>query len=95
MNSQISWAGLILAQVLGPSEPWMSCDECFDRTDAILEDLVDRSVPLPADFRAHLIGCPACRDEVESLAELTAADSGLDPAEWRERLDAQIQRTEV
>ena len=91
MNTQDLWAGPILAQVLGPFEPWMSCDECFDRTDAILEDLIDRNVPLPADFRAHLLGCPACRDEVESLAELAAADNGLNPAEWRERLDAQIQ----
>jgi hypothetical protein len=29
---------------------------------------------------------------MESLAELAAADRGIDPAEGRARLDAQIQR---
>jgi hypothetical protein len=92
MNTHESWIGAVLAQALRPFEPWLSCDECFDRSDAVLEDLLDRNVPLPADFRAHLSGCPACRDEMESLAELAAADRGIDPAEGRARLDAQIHR---
>lgn len=92
MNTQESWTGAILAQVSGPSEPWMSCDECFDRSDELLEDFLDRNMPLPADFRAHLAGCPACRDEVESLAEIAAVDRGINPAEGRARLDAQITR---
>ncbi|HEU4808848.1 MAG TPA: hypothetical protein VFT01_11350 [Homoserinimonas sp.] len=93
MNSQASWTDAVLAQAFGPFEPWMSCDECFDRSDAVLEDLLDRNVPLPADFCAHLAGCAACRDEMESLAELAAADRGFDPMEGRARLDAQIHRT--
>jgi hypothetical protein len=92
MNTQKSWIGAVVAQAFRPFEPWLSCDECFDRSDTVLEDLLDRNVPLPADFRAHLAGCPACRDEMESLAELAAADRGIDPAEGRARLDAQIQR---
>lgn len=92
MNTQESWTGAILAQVTGPSEPWMSCDECFDRSDTLLEDFLDNNVPLPANFRAHLAGCSACLDEVESLAELAAADRGLDPTAARQRLDAQVQR---
>lgn len=93
MNSQDSWTDAVLAQSFGPFEPWMSCDECFDRSDAVLEDLLNRNVPLPAEFCAHLAGCAACRDEMESLAELAAADRGLDPVEGRARLDAQIART--
>ncbi|MCC6269679.1 MAG: hypothetical protein IT190_00205 [Microbacteriaceae bacterium] len=93
MNTQDSWTGAVLAHARLPFEPWLSCDDCFDHSDAILEDLLDRSVPLPAEFRAHLIGCPACRDEMETLAELAAADGGLDPAEGRKQLDAQIERT--
>jgi hypothetical protein len=92
MNTQDSWTGPVLAQAFGPFEPWLSCDECFDRSDVIVNDLLD-NVPLPAGFRAHLAGCAACRDEMESLAELAATDRGLDPAEGRQRLDAQIQRT--
>lgn len=93
MNSQNSWTDAVLAQVFGPFDPWMSCDECFDRSDTVLEDLLDRDVPLPADFRAHLSGCAACRDEMESLAELAAADRGVDPADGRARLDSQFRRS--
>jgi hypothetical protein len=93
MNSQASWTEVILAQAFGPFEPWMSCDECFDRSDAVLEDLLDRNVALPPDFCAHLAGCAACLDEMESLAELAAVDRGLDPADGRVRLEAQLPRT--
>ncbi|HEY9476803.1 MAG TPA: hypothetical protein VIQ26_00050 [Microbacteriaceae bacterium] len=93
MNTQDSSTSALVAQALGPFEPWLSCDDCFDRSDVVLEDLLDRNVSLPADFRAHLAGCSACRDEMESLAELAAADRGIDPAEARERLDAQIRLT--
>jgi hypothetical protein len=92
MNTQDSSTRALVAQALGPFEPWLSCDDCFDRSDVVLDDLLDRNVPLPADFRAHLAGCPACRDEMESLAELAAAERGIDPTVARELLDAQIQR---
>ena len=91
MNTQDSWTDAVLAHAFGRFEPWLSCDECFDSSDALLEDLLDRNLPLPANFRAHMAGCSACRDEMESLAELAAADRGLDHADVRERLDAQIQ----
>jgi predicted anti-sigma-YlaC factor YlaD len=45
------------------------------------------------NFRAHLAGCGACRDEAQSLAELAATERGIDPAEGRARLDAQITRS--
>lgn len=92
MNSQDSWTAAVLAQALGSFEPWLSCDECFDRSDAVLEDLLDRNLPLPANFCAHLAGCSACRDEMESLAELVAADRGLEPVDGLARLNAQIDR---
>ncbi|HEY5222469.1 MAG TPA: hypothetical protein VIJ18_05390 [Microbacteriaceae bacterium] len=90
MNTQKSWTGAILEQATGPFEPWLSCDECFDRSDAAIEDLLDRRLPLPEDLRAHLRGCSACHDEIETLAELAAADRGLDQAEGRARVDVQI-----
>jgi hypothetical protein len=80
----------VLAQTARSFEPWMSCDACFDRSDIVLEDLLDRDVPLPDSFRAHLAGCAACRDEMETLAELSAVDRGLDPHAVRDRVDAQI-----
>ena len=35
MNTQNSWTGAVLSQAFGPFEPWLSCDECFDRSDAV------------------------------------------------------------
>ena len=67
-----------LARLLGPAGPELSCDECFQELDRYVElELAgadaDRAVP---GLRAHLDGCPACREEHESLRAL------LDE-EWR------------
>ncbi|GAB3807634.1 hypothetical protein GCM10028798_32540 [Humibacter antri] len=77
----------VFAQLTGQFEPWLSCDDCFEHSDSVLENLLDRGVPLPAEFRAHLRGCAACRDEMETLAELIAEN--LHTAA-RAKLDAQI-----
>lgn len=92
MNAQEPWIVKVLEQALGPFEPWLSCDECFDRADVVVEDLLDRNLPLPSDFRAHLAGCPACRDEMESLAEIASSDRGSDPADGWKQLHAQLQQ---
>jgi hypothetical protein len=61
-----------IKRVLGPAEDEVLCDECFER----LDEFVDRELEGgPADreipgMRAHLEGCPACREEYESLREL-------------------------
>ena len=66
----------LLAALLGPGEPELTCDDCFELLDRYV-DLehagadADRAVP---GMRAHLSGCPACRDDHESLRELVAAD---------------------
>ena len=33
------------------TEPWLSCDECFDRLDAVIEDVVLSNLPMPEAFR--------------------------------------------
>ena len=58
-----------LKRLLGPAEPEVLCDECFER----LDEYVDLELQgKPADdripgLRAHLEGCPACREDYESL----------------------------
>ena len=79
MRTTDTWAAAILAQVVEAFEPWMSCDECFERSDQIVQALLDGEPAVPAGFRAHLAGCAACRDEVAALAALAAHDRGLDP----------------
>ena len=66
-----------LQRLLGREEPEVSCDECFAQLDRYVElELAgadaDEAVP---GLRAHLDGCPACREEHESLRALLELDS--------------------
>ncbi|MEA2411459.1 MAG: hypothetical protein QOC77_2020 [Thermoleophilaceae bacterium] len=65
-----------LERLLGPAGPELGCDECFDRLDEYVESELrgteaDRLVP---GMAAHLVGCPACREEYESLRALVEAE---------------------
>jgi len=65
---------LSLRRLLGPAEPEVGCDECFDQLDRYVELEVagaDADAALPG-LRAHLAGCPACREEHESLRALVS-----------------------
>lgn len=58
-----------LGRLLGPSEPEIGCEECFQQLDHFVElelENRDADAELPG-LRAHLAGCPACREEHESL----------------------------
>ena len=62
----------LLDRLLGPAEPEIGCDSCFDELDRYVElELAgaDADAVLPG-FRAHLEGCPACREEHVSLRAL-------------------------
>lgn len=64
-------------RLVGPAGPEVGCDACFDELDRFVElELAgaDVDAELPG-FRAHLAGCPACREEHESLRALVAGDS--------------------
>ena len=61
-----------LKRLLGPAEPEVLCDECFDRLDEYVElelqgEPADVRIP---GMRAHLEGCPACHEDYHSLREL-------------------------
>ena len=66
-----------LSHLLGPSGPEVGCDECFEQLDRYVELQLAGA---PADelvpgLRAHLVGCPACAEEHESLRALLELDS--------------------
>jgi anti-sigma factor RsiW len=68
--------GQALDRLLGPAGPEVGCDECFAELDRYVElELAgaDADAAIPG-LRAHLAGCPACREEHESLRALVAAD---------------------
>jgi hypothetical protein len=63
-----------LRALLGPTDPQVSCEECFERLDEYGElelEGADAETRVPG-MRAHLDGCPACREEHESLRELAS-----------------------
>ena len=62
--------------LLGPQGPEVSCEECFERLDEYVElelagEDADARVP---GMRAHLEGCPACREDHAGLRELVRGD---------------------
>lgn len=61
-------------RLLGPGGREVGCDECFADLDRYVDlELAgaDADAALPG-LRAHLEGCPACREEHESLRALAA-----------------------
>ena len=61
-------------RLLGPSEPELLCEECFEKLDEYVElelrgEPADERIP---GMRPHLSGCPACHEEYDSLRELLA-----------------------
>jgi hypothetical protein len=68
-----------LGRVLGPAGPEIGCDECFARLDEYVELEVageDANAAVPG-LRSHLDGCPACREEHESLRSLVGGEQAL------------------
>ena len=65
-----------LKRLLGPAEPELLCDECFENLDEYVELELQGA---PADeripgMRAHLEGCPACHEDYDSLRDLVQSD---------------------
>jgi hypothetical protein len=64
----------LLDRLLGPGESEVTCDECFELLDRYVDleaQGEDADTRLPG-MRAHLHGCPACREEHESLLDFVS-----------------------
>ena len=67
----------LVARLLGPDGPELTCEQCFDELDRYVElELAgrDADTAIPG-LGAHLDGCPACREEHESLRALASVTS--------------------
>ena len=67
----------IVAGLLGPAGPELTCEECFELLDVYVDsersgDDPDARVP---GMREHLTGCPACAEEHTSLKALLSTAS--------------------
>jgi hypothetical protein len=68
----------LLSRLLGPAGPELTCDECFAHLDRYVElELsgadADKAIP---GLRAHLEGCPACREDHEALLDYVRSERG-------------------
>lgn len=61
-----------IAHLLVDTDPYLSCDDCFER----LDEYVERIAVDPRDtdplMSTHLAGCGACAEEAAALHELLA-----------------------
>jgi hypothetical protein len=67
-----------LGRLLGPDGPEIGCDVCFAELDRHVKLEVagaDADAAIPG-MRAHLDGCPACREEHDSLLALVRGENG-------------------
>lgn len=71
----------LVAALLGPAEAELTCEQCFEHLDRYVDTAAaggDPDLAVPG-MRAHLIGCPACAEDHESLLEYVthgAEDTG-------------------
>jgi len=68
-----------LLPLLGPGRPELSCEACFEELDRYVElELAgaDAEAGVPG-MGAHLTGCPACREDHESLRAFVGGEQAL------------------
>ena len=70
--------GQLLGRLLGPAEDELSCDGCFEALDRYVEcELAGGDADgLVPGMAAHLQGCPACREDHESLLAYVRSEEG-------------------
>jgi hypothetical protein len=59
----------LVERLTGPQGPELSCEACFEHLDAFVEAELaghDAAATVPG-MTAHLAGCPACREDHDSL----------------------------
>ena len=66
----------VLAGLLGPAGPELTCEQCFEELDRYVElELAgadaDEAIP---GMGAHLRGCPACEEDHQSLLVFVATE---------------------
>ena len=77
MNERGPERDRLLAALLGADEPELTCEQCFAQLDRYVDEAVDGADPDRAvpGMRGHLMGCPACHDDYESLLAYVAASA--------------------
>jgi hypothetical protein len=87
-------SSLQAAQLTLDADPYLSCDDCFEQVDTFADSLLSGAGSFTPEFRTHLVGCAACREQAESLAELAAQDAGVDRITVRARFQRALASNE-
>jgi hypothetical protein len=69
------------------TEPFLSCDDCFEMLDRYVEALLADPDHDTLPMRTHLAGCAACAEEARSLIVFVAEQDGLDPTPALQRIN--------
>ena len=60
----------VLRSITQDTEPWLSCDDCFEMLDEYVEHVLADPDDVDVGMTTHLEACPACAQEAESLRDL-------------------------
>jgi hypothetical protein len=64
-----------IAGLLVDTEPYLSCDDCFERIDEYVERRLAAPSHVDPRMETHLAGCGACAEEARALEELLRQDA--------------------
>lgn len=64
-----------IAGLLVDTEPYLSCDECFERIDQYVEQRVADPSHADPEMDTHLAGCGVCAEEARTLKDLLRQDA--------------------
>lgn len=82
----------VIDRLVANTEPWLSCDDCFEQADLAIEALLDSRTQFSDPFRVHLLACGVCHEEAESLAALVAEDHEMSGSQAIDLLDRELAR---
>lgn len=65
-----------IARLLTDTEPYLSCDDCFEQIDQYVERRLAEPHYDDPRMEAHLTGCGACVEEARTLEKLLREEGG-------------------
>jgi hypothetical protein len=90
MTGSLSLTAEDVRRLTAVTDPWLSCDDCYDAVDAVVEGVLARGDAMSDAFRVHLLSCTVCCEEAEALVTLVAAAQGHDAAAALRMLDERV-----
>lgn len=64
-----------VANLLVDTDPYLSCDDCFQRIDRYVEQRVADEGHHDPQMDTHLAGCGVCAEEAQTLGDLLRRDA--------------------